>query len=558
MITAAGQKPRRPWRVKAAAAALAACTAFVAACSTTDGPVTEESQGPTPSDEYFGYLTNSRLETTNAATAFGNATNAEVLSGRLYPSAFVPAPSGQLLPNSDLVGTRELAPEGEDGPRRILYTLTDDAKYSDGTPVTCEDYLLSYTAGKMASVFGSHLPLMKQVSSLQCGAGSKNFIVTLNKDQGARWRFMFGPGTVMPSHTIAKKAGLSQEELVSALYSEDAAALEDVARIWRYGFSTTNFDPELQVSFGPFAIDRIGEDGEVVLKANENYYGNQPVLEHLTVWPAKTDGERLAESGALKIVDSSQKSPAWLDRNDPANPYEIYPQVGEMTDSLIFSDGGVLAEQWARQAFAGCIDQKQIAKVSSDISGTDVDPVYVHTLRHGDPLIGRLSAIADEHQGTDMEQAGGLSGTTVRIGYLGPDERYAAMVESIKQACEPAGIIVEDASAQNMSQAHLEIDPNTWVPGVDVFLGPVDPMYEFATADAFISQLAELRDAEKMLWDQLPSIPLSAQPRTFIVDRGVENVVPFTGLSGIGWNMDRWRENPNAESSEASEEPSEQ
>ena len=63
-------------------------------------------------------------------------------------------------------------------------------------------------------------------------------------------------------------------------------------------------------------------------------------------------------------------------------------------------------------------------------------------------------------------------------------------------------------------------------------------------------ELGALRSQEAHLWKQLPSIPLAAQPRTFAVDGAVRNVVPYTGLAGIGWNMDRWQLNTETTPSE--------
>lgn len=519
-----------------------------------------EQQGTPPSTDFFGYQTNSRLVTTNAGTAFGAATNAELLSSRLYPAAFVPGPGGQLIPNSDLVTTQEITEPSPDAPRKILYTISDQARFSDGEDVTCEDFLLAYKAGKMRELFGSQKPLANEISNLQCAAGFKQFVVTFNPGQGERWRYLFGPGTVMPSHAIAQKAGLTQEELVGALYAEDPYQLQEVARVWRYGFSVTEFDPDLQLSYGPFVIDRVGPDGEVVLKANEDYFGDEPALEQLVVWPRSADTQRLVEDGALQVLDSSTANPTWYDRDSETNPFTLQSQPGDLTDTLVLSGYGLFSQQWARQAFAACVDQGRLAQVSSEKSGTEVAPAYVHVLRHSDPLIPRLDPVTNSHKKTDMELAGQLAGQTIRIGYLGPDERLAAMVQAIKESCEAAGVTVEDVAAEHMSQIHLEIDPETGLPTIDAFLGPVDPMYEYGGPEALIQNVSALRVAEEKLWEDLYDIPVSAQPRTFILDRSVENVVPYTGLSGIGWNMDRWNINEElaGQVTATSEETSEQ
>ena len=59
--------------------------------------------------------------------------------------------------------------------------------------------------------------------------------------------------------------------------------------------------------------------------------------------------------------------------------------------------------------------------------------------------------------------------------------------------------------------------------------------------DAAMSDVERLRESEEALWEELPVLPLSAQPRIFVIHESVGNVVVHTGLAGIGWNMDRWQ-----------------
>src|SRR5699024_5189248 len=80
------------------------------------------------SSEYPGYLANSELTTVYAGSAFGTASVASQLSGRLYPGAFVSGPTRQLVPHSDLVTTHAWL--GGDQ-RNLLYTVTEDATYSE-------------------------------------------------------------------------------------------------------------------------------------------------------------------------------------------------------------------------------------------------------------------------------------------------------------------------------------------------------------------------------------------------------------------------------------------
>ncbi|WP_232208514.1 MULTISPECIES: ABC transporter substrate-binding protein [unclassified Corynebacterium] len=569
---------RRP-KITVVAAGLSALALAAASCSSGESDSGDQSAPSDPeSYNYTGYMVNSQLATTNAGTAFGSTTSAAQLSTRLYPGLFVPGPSGQLIPNADLVETEELPPAGDSDQESVRLTLADDATFSDGTPVTCDDYLLAYKAGTHPVEFASHMPLMNDIADIECAPHSKAFTLTFQKDQGHRWRQMFGPGTVMPAHALAQKADLTVEELNAALHTEDMATLQPVADLWRYGFSTAkdDFDPELQVSYGPFTADKVGDSGEVFLKANEQYRGDKPALDRLVVWPSTADAQELADKGVLKVADSATAAPDWLSGNaskdaeseegneapeskngsdsnkegnsngeDPAGAekteFETTTEVGLQTDTLTLSQAGIFAEPSARKAFAACVDQAAMAQKSSEVSGVNVPPAYLRTVSVEDPVAQTLGSVAKDYEGTDMTAAGQLNGTTIKVGYVGPDKRYQAMVDALRASCEPAGITIEDAAEEKLSQFYLNPDPETGEPTIDAFLGAVDPLTEYSAADSSIKNSVQLKEQEEQLWESVPSIPVAAQPRVFIVHRDVEGVLPYTGISGIGWNMDRWR-----------------
>lgn len=557
---------RRP-KITAVVAGFSALALVAASCSSEEADSGDHAAPSDPeSYNYPGYMVNSQLATTNAGTAFGSTTSAAQLSTRLYPGLFVPGPSGQLIPNADLVETEKLPPAADSDQESVRLTLADDATFSDGAPVTCDDYLLAYTAGTHPVEFASHMPLMNDIADIECAPHSKAFTLTFYKDQGHRWRQMFGPGTVMPAHALAQKTDMSMEDLNAALHAEDMAALQPVAELWRYGFSTAkdDFDPELQVSYGPFTAEKVGDSGEVFLKANEQYRGDKPALDRLVVWPSSADAQELADKGVLKVADSATAAPGWLSGNagedaesaegkdldndsageDSAgagnDEFETTTKVGLQTDTLTLSQAGIFAEPSARKAFAACVDQAALAHKSSEISGVDVPPAYVRTVSVQDPVAQTLGSVAKDHEGTDMAAAGQLNGTTIKVGYVGPDKRYQAMVEALRASCEPAGITIEDAADEQLSQFYLNPNPETGEPTIDAFLGPVDPLTEYSAADSSIKNSVQLKEQEEQLWDSVPSIPVAAQPRVFIVHRDVEGVLPYTGISGIGWNMDRW------------------
>ncbi len=518
--------------------ALAACTGGQDGADGGSG----DSAAPQSTD-YFGYLVDTELITSNAATDIGASSNTEALSGRLYPAVFVPGPSGQMIPNTDLVRTQVLPGAN----RQVIYTIAEDATYSDGAPGTCTDFLLHVRAGQHEGLFGSHLPLTEKILRIDCQPGAKRFTVVFDEDGGGRWRHVFGPGTVLPSHVIAQRAGLSITDMHRALRDDDLAMLQDVASIWHDGFALAEFDPELQVSSGPFRIESVGESGEVILAPNDHYFGDAPSLDRLVVWPSGSDQRQLAESGALQIADVRVGEPEWVNRDDPTTVFDLEAGVGDLTETLRLGDAGVFAYPAARAAFAACVDQTAVAAASSRVSGIEVPAIGVHSVRAQNPVGQQLGDLPARKMAVDIGTASALAGTTVRIGYDGPDERKAAMVEAIRVSCEPAGITVVDASEEVVSLRDLSRTVVTewgyeqyYEGSLDAVLHAVDPSREFATVNSTGSDPISTRETEERLWTEVPSIPLSAQPRVFVIDRTVGNVVVNTDLSGIGWNMDRW------------------
>ena len=62
----------------------------------------------------------------------------------------------------------------------------------------------------------------------------------------------------------------------------------------------------------------------------------------------------------------------------------------------------------------------------------------------------------------------------------------------------------------------------------------------FPEVAAESTNVEAVRDAERKSWTEVPTIPLSVEPRVFVNDKSVQNLVPNTDIYGIGWNMDRW------------------
>ncbi|GAA1473422.1 ABC transporter substrate-binding protein [Corynebacterium felinum] len=516
------------------------CALVLTGCSSSRDPKQSSSH------EFFGYAIDDYLVTTNAGSNEGVSTNAHQLAGRLYPGVYVTGPKGQRIPNTDLVQARPLPGET----KRLQLRISDKAQYSDGAPVTCDSFLLTQVAATTRPMFDSSMPLHEQVERVECVPGTKLATVVFKHDFGPRWRQLFAAGTLMPAHAIARKLNMDLPKLNEALNSGDPARLQPIADIWNHGFDLGVLDPILQVSAGPFKVDSVGPEGEVTLVRNENYYGEKAVNDKLVLWPKGTDLKRLATEGNLQLAEvDAVRDSNWVDRNDPKNPYRLKTTAGILSEQLVLATAGVFYDVENRRAFAACVDQAKLAEVSSQESGVELKPTLARTVRPEDPVIAHFHDIIDHRVAVDIPTAERLRGQIVRIGYYGTDERKAAMVRAIADSCAPAGITVVDVSvgaqALNMlsetftNAAGFETYTEG---GADAILQAVDPMFWFPHAPRLSDDIEAARAAEHESWELMQTIPIAPEPRVFIVDKTVRNVVENTDLYGIGWNMDRWQE----------------
>ncbi|AKK03272.1 ABC transporter substrate-binding protein [Corynebacterium epidermidicanis] len=499
-----------------------------------------------PPIDHFGYAVGTPLLTTNAATTLGASTNADIIGGRMFPAVFVKGPSGQFIPNRD-IATAQVIPAPQ---QRVEYTINSTASYSDGVPVTCTDFLLAYKAGSLRGLFNSLVPLMEQVDRLECAPGEKKFSVVFKTDVGSRWRSLFGPGTVVPSHAIAHRVGMSEEQLVAALQSENSGALMPVAKVWREGFDLKHFDPELQVSAGPYKIASVADNGALQLVRNESFNGDVASIEKVMMWPRSANLAEVNQANSVEVADLiGVGEVSWVNRDDPNNRFTIERTPGHLTEQLTLGNAGVFASAPARQAFAACVDQNAVAAASSKAAGVEVPPVWTHLTSVADSINPQLEGVIAKHRHTDLAVAERLRGVTIRVGYLGPDERKKEMVAAIAASCAPAGITVVDASVENQSFEDIHRIQQTpsgvevEVPGtIDALLHAADPNVGFGHINGDIGDVEKLRAEEQRLWDESDVIPLASQPRTLIYDKNVANIVVNTAQSGIGWNMERWQE----------------
>ncbi|KQU02945.1 peptide-binding protein [Rhodococcus sp. Leaf7] len=562
-------------RTGIAAVALAAVVgSTLVACSSEDTRI--------PS---IGYAVDNTISTYNAGTTEGSSSGAVQAFARVLPGFSVTAPSGGAVSDTD-IGTAVEVP-GEQ--QVITYTIAAPAVWSDGVPMTCDDMVLAWAArsGRTdvagAPVFDAASTAgYADIERIDCAPADKVATVTFRSGRSyVDWRSLFGAGSMMPAHVAARIAGVP--DIVGTLAGGDQEALGRVGAAWNTAWTLTpapsgepgTLDPAVFVSAGPFRVDAYSVDDGLVLVPNEKWWGIPAGTDRIVVWPKGADIAAKAASGDIEVVDAD---------GGTATPdgFTATSQPSFGIEQLVMATSGVFADPAARRAFAACVPR-------GDLFAQHGHPGYEQATGRGSSIVDSRTTLpstlayrtvagtaAERYRAPDVAgvTAGlaeaGLTDPVVRIGYLGPDTRRAAVVAQIAAACAPMGIDVVDSASATFTPAALRAgqvdvvlastagqagatgtssaDPARFAlrggQGVNVggYANPrIDQLVDQLAVDqSDATVLSAAVEAENILWTDMPSLPLYNAPRVTAVASGMRGVESNPTVAGAGWNMDKW------------------
>jgi peptide/nickel transport system substrate-binding protein len=291
------------------------------------------------------------------------------------------------------------------------------------------------------------------IAAVDCAPEQKRARVTFARDRAfTDFDQLFSATSMMPSHVISDELDLGDGGVTKAVQTDDVPTLIRIAQAWN---TTWDLKPGADLkrfpSAGPYKLSSVGSDGSIVLVANDKWWGAKPQISKVTVWPYSAGTVDRIKSGKVEIADISAGSVDKL--NAPSGLTSVdYPSAG--IEQLIFGAQGPLADPDARRAVALCTPRDAIAAgVKSPIANARLSPVADDSLS-----VVESGALNGQFGGPDVDGARSALGgqpLTVRIGYLGPDARLAAVVGQIATSCAGAGITVQDAAAPTVGPQSL-------------------------------------------------------------------------------------------------------
>lgn len=544
--------------------AIAVATVFF-----TAAPAVLTSCAGSAADE-VNYAVDGVLTSYNTNTVGGAASAGPQAFGRVLTGFSFHGPDGQVLADRDFGSVSVVGRE----PLVLDYQIADDAVYSDGKPITCDDMVLAWAAqsGRFAGFNAASKAGYIDIAGIECQPGQKRARVNFLPGRAiVDYTQLFTATSLMPSHVIDDELGISA---AGAVQSGDPAAIGRVAEAWntiwdlRPGMDSEAF--KRFPSSGPYKIDSVLESGAVVLTANDRWWGAEPVTKRITVWPRGVDVQDRINNGSFHVVDVATGSLGTLTTPDEYQRTDI---ASGGIEQLIFAAQGPLAAPEARLAVASCTPRDLLAaNAAMPIANARLNPV-------SDDAYSALESgpLSDQYNVANPEAAlMALQGQplTVRIGYQSPNPRLAAAMAAITQACEPAGITVIGMTAEGTGPQALrdgQIDAllsstggaagsgSTGSSAMDayaLYTGNGNNLSGYANpqVDGIIAALAVttdpkeqarlIGDAAPMLWTDMPTLPLYRQQRTLIWSKKMFAVEANPTKWGAGWNMDRWRLEP--------------
>ena len=503
---------------------------------------------------------------------------------RMFSSFWYFGTDGSIIPNEDF-GTYE---KTSDDPLTVKYTISDDAKWSDGTPVTAGDFIVHWAANNdTVKAEGSETPLFDSISFEQGKyipeapegeADGKEFTVTYPEPY-ADWEILIS--TALPAHIVAKEAGMSFEELVTAAKEKDVEALTPAAEFWNDGwdFSPGELpDASLVPSMGPYKFKDGGwQAGQsITLEANPEYWGTPPATKELVLRFAdpKTHVQAL-QNGDLDVIEP-QATVDTLQQLEGLGD-DVNVQTGDQLtwehvdynrgEGSVFADSPEL-----REAFALCLPRQQIVD-------NLIKPIYadaqVMNLREVFPFQDKYQEVVDEAYPKEMDEPNidkakelveqsGVSKPTVRLGYQAGNQRRTETVALIKSSCDQAGFDVQDANSpvffkEVMPAGDYDAALYAWAgsgqkaSGANIYQSDgaqnqqsynnpeVDAAWDkLATSLDENEQLEQTKTIEKLLWEDFQAIPLYAHPGLVGHKADVANVRDTAAQSGALWNVEQW------------------
>lgn len=509
-------------------------------------------------------------------TPDGNSLANAVVLNQVLRGFYYFAPDGSVAPDTEF-GSYE---KTSDDPLTVEYTFNDKAVWSDGNPIDCDDFVLTWLArGGFSGSKGFSSAATtgyKDQKKPQCADGDKKVTVVYNTPF-ADWAGLYGANEIMPAHILEKESGVA--DIIAAADNPKDPALKPAYTFWNKGWNLEpgQLKPDIMPSAGPYVVSDWQPQQSITLKANPKWWGTPP--KSATIVIRFIGGDQQVQA----LVNGE------VNAMDPQPQVELVNQLKAAGDKIKFSTGDqftyehltlnfdtVFKDAKVREAFAKCVPRQQIVdnlvKPMNANAGIQqsrwVFPFQPAYPDFENSVGGEKYNTVDIAGAKALLKEAGKTGVTVRVGWRKDPEainqRRVDTLALIKDSCDKAGFNIKDTGTPNffevaMPDGDFDVAMFAWIGSAlvtsqnDIFRSTGESNfghYKNTKMDSVLdnlaketdtdAQLALVKEADTILWKDLAQIPIFAYPGIVATTPDAEGVVYNASQADLTWNAYAW------------------
>ncbi|WP_033415028.1 ABC transporter family substrate-binding protein [Actinomycetospora chiangmaiensis] len=503
-----------------------------------------------------------------AYTAYNNDTAANNTVYNLYASLPVLASAtvldndGTPLVNGDMMaGITEVSTN----PQVVQWKTKPGVTWSDGQPWNCKDFYLAYLAGsgKIPGFTAASSNGYGNIGQAQC-LDDTTFQATFAQPF-ADYIGLFSQnnGDLLPAHVLEQKTGVADIRQINPQSPPDVLAR--ITQFWNTGWN--GFDKSVMPASAQYQLDSWVQDQSVTMTRNPAWKGNPGGPERITyrnIADATAAAQALQNNEIQVTANQPDVNAANLLRSLSAQGVKFQATSGASYEHLDMNfKNPLFADKAVRTAFAQCVPRQDIT--DKLVKGVQPDAAPLQSLmflpsQKGyqdsySQLIGTGNA---QQSAQTLTQDGWVKGPDgvfakagkplqFRISHTNVPRRVQT-VQLIQAACGQAGIKIVDDNDPNFLDTRLgagDYDVALYAWQNDPFTSSHESIYKTGGSqnyqgysnpqlDALMTQasgnldpngyLAQWQQADKLMAQDLPSIPLYVQPNTVGYTDKIDNV----------------------------------
>jgi peptide/nickel transport system substrate-binding protein len=479
----------------------------------------------------------------------------QVIFNRVLLGVYTPNPEFEYEPSEILAGEAEVTED----PFSITYNINPDAQWSDGTPITSDDFVFTVETtldpkNDMASRAG-----YDQIDVDATEVIDEKTVKFSFKEPYAGWK----------------------DSLFTPLYPKHALEGEDFNKVWNK--EIVNPKTGEPIASGPFQFDSYNKGSDLTIVRNDNWYGEHPAYldEIVFQFIPETTSEIQALRGGEVDAIYPQPQLELVELQQEPN-LEIQSGAGTTWEHIDFQYGNpLLKEDYVRQAIAQGIDRQAIIdQLFADIN-PDLEPlnnlIFLNNFPDYEDHFGEYGGNPEE--ATALLEDNGCTkgddgiyecnGERLSFGFKSTagNALRELSFEIVQEQLKEVGIELKsefgDAAVvfgnQGLAGGKYDLFLFAWVgnpdPSGSVEIHKCKGTQNFQSycneevtalleeSDVTVDPVERARlmnEADALMAEDIPILPMYQKPTFFAYDKTLQNAIDNATQDGPTWNAEEW------------------